>query len=132
MLLTGHAGEVFTAAFSPDGKTVASGSHDKHIFLWTTYGECRNFMLIQGKVDPAVNKSLLDDQNCALLTDGGGAIQAQSGLLACSLYNTDSTTAVHPYRATLQASMLKLASFMSRQSGLNTTSSCNRPQERSA
>lgn len=48
MLLTGHGGEVFTAKFSPDGRTIASGSHDKHIFLWNTYGECKNYMLMQG------------------------------------------------------------------------------------
>ena len=34
MLLSGHAGEVFTAKFSPDGTVVASGSHDQaHILL---------------------------------------------------------------------------------------------------
>lgn len=48
MLLTGHGAEVFSVKFSPDGQTVASGSHDKHIFLWNTYGECANFMLLKG------------------------------------------------------------------------------------
>jgi Prp8 binding protein len=48
MLLTGHAGEVFTAKFNPEGDVVASGSHDKHIFLWRTYGECENYMMIKG------------------------------------------------------------------------------------
>lgn len=50
MLLTGHGAEVFSVKFSPDGQTVASGSHDKHIFLWNTYGECANFMLLKGGV----------------------------------------------------------------------------------
>ena len=48
MLLTGHGGEVFTLKYSPDGDVLASGSHDKHIFLWRTYGECENFMSLKG------------------------------------------------------------------------------------
>ena len=39
---------MFTTKFSPDGSTFASGSHDKHIFLWRTYGECENYMMLQG------------------------------------------------------------------------------------
>ena len=49
MLLTGHAGEVSTMKFSPGGEIVASGSFDKHIFLWNTYGDCENFMMLKGK-----------------------------------------------------------------------------------
>ncbi len=49
MLLTGHAGEVFTMKFSPGGDVVASGSFDKHIFLWNTYGDCENFMMLKGE-----------------------------------------------------------------------------------
>ena len=49
MLLTGHGGEVFTCKFSPDGQTLASGSHDKHIFLWRVFGEeCENHMMLKG------------------------------------------------------------------------------------
>ena len=48
MLLTGHAGEVLTVKFNPAGDVVASGSGDKHVFLWRTYGECENFMMIKG------------------------------------------------------------------------------------
>ena len=48
MLLTGHAGEVFTCKFNPTGDVIASGSHDKHVFLWRTYGECENFMMMKG------------------------------------------------------------------------------------
>ena len=32
--LTGHSGSVWSVAFSPDGKTLASGSHDQSIKLW--------------------------------------------------------------------------------------------------
>ena len=34
MLLTGHAGEVFAAEFSPDGQSIASASFDRQV------GEC--------------------------------------------------------------------------------------------
>lgn len=48
MLLTGHEDQVFTMRFNPEGDVIASGSHDKNIFLWRTYGECENFMVIKG------------------------------------------------------------------------------------
>ena len=34
--------------FNPEGDVIASGSHDKHIFLWRTYGDCENFMMLKG------------------------------------------------------------------------------------
>lgn len=40
--------QVFTMRFSPEGDVIASGSHDKHIFLWRTYGECENYMMLKG------------------------------------------------------------------------------------
>jgi WD40 repeat protein len=32
--ITGHTGEVFSVAFSPDGKRVVSGSYDKLAKIW--------------------------------------------------------------------------------------------------
>jgi Prp8 binding protein len=48
MLLTGHGDQVFSMRFNPEGDVIASGSHDKHIFLWRTYGECENYMMLKG------------------------------------------------------------------------------------
>lgn len=48
MRLSGHQGDVFSLRFSPEGDTIASGSFDKHIFLWRTFGECENFMMLKG------------------------------------------------------------------------------------
>lgn len=46
MQLSGHGAEVYSLNFSPDGQTIASSSFDKMIYLWRTYGECENFMIM--------------------------------------------------------------------------------------
>lgn len=46
--LSGHEGEVFSLRFSPDGQCLASASFDKSIFLWRTYDENENYMVIKG------------------------------------------------------------------------------------
>eukprot|EP00803_Ostreobium_quekettii_P009593 evm.model.scf_279.1 EVM.evm.TU.scf_279.1 scf_279:83-3694(+) len=48
MLLSGHEGAVFSSRFNPDGDVLASGSHDKSIFLWRTAGECENYAVLAG------------------------------------------------------------------------------------
>ena len=48
MQLFGHGGEVYTLRFSPGGELLASGSFDKMILLWKTYGEhCDNYMSLK-------------------------------------------------------------------------------------
>ena len=37
--LTGHAGYVWSVAYAPDGKTVASGGNDNTIRLWDVEAE---------------------------------------------------------------------------------------------
>lgn len=48
MLLTGHQSAIYTMKFNPAGNVIASGSHDKEIFLWYMHGECKNFMVMRG------------------------------------------------------------------------------------
>lgn len=48
MLLTGHAAAVLSMRFNTTGDIIASGSHDKTILLWRTYGECENFLVMRG------------------------------------------------------------------------------------
>lgn len=48
MLLTGHQSAIYCMKFNPAGTVIASGSHDKDIFLWYVHGECKNFMVLRG------------------------------------------------------------------------------------
>ncbi|CAG8471156.1 33_t:CDS:10 [Diversispora eburnea] len=48
MLLNGHQGEIFTIRFNPSGQHIASGSFDRNILLWNTYGDCQNYGLLKG------------------------------------------------------------------------------------
>ncbi len=43
MQLTGHSGEIFVSRFNPSGEYIASGSFDRSILLWNTFGDCSNF-----------------------------------------------------------------------------------------
>eukprot|EP00899_Mesostigma_viride_P010093 jgi/Mesvir1/19085/Mv12838-RA.1 len=55
MLLTGHQGEIYTMAFNPEGTCIASGSHDKMIFLWRVEDECQNYMVMKGHKNAVVD-----------------------------------------------------------------------------
>lgn len=48
MELSGHSGEVFAARFNPEGNYIASGSMDRTIMLWRTYGDCENYGVMKG------------------------------------------------------------------------------------
>ncbi|RDA84734.1 hypothetical protein CP532_5239 [Ophiocordyceps camponoti-leonardi (nom. inval.)] len=48
MELSGHSGEIFSAKFDPTGDLIASGSMDRSIMLWRTYGACENYGLLKG------------------------------------------------------------------------------------
>ncbi|MCJ1311058.1 hypothetical protein MMC25_004728 [Agyrium rufum] len=46
--LTGHSGEVFASRFDSTGDLIASGSMDRSIMLWRTYGQCENYGILNG------------------------------------------------------------------------------------
>ncbi|KAJ5109758.1 U5 snRNP complex subunit [Penicillium argentinense] len=48
MELTGHSGEVFAVRFDPSAQHMASGSMDRSILLWNTYGKCENYGELSG------------------------------------------------------------------------------------
>ncbi|KAJ5558092.1 hypothetical protein N7535_009579, partial [Penicillium sp. DV-2018c] len=48
MELTGHSGEVFAVRFDPTAQHIASGSMDRSILLWNTYGQCENYGQLTG------------------------------------------------------------------------------------
>ena len=48
MQLSGHQGEVFSCKFHPDGEVLASGGHDRQLFLWKTFGDCENLAALAG------------------------------------------------------------------------------------
>ena len=48
MELTGHSGEIFACRFDPTGQHIASGSMDRSIMLWNTYGQCENYGVMTG------------------------------------------------------------------------------------
>eukprot|EP00013_Stygamoeba_regulata_P024951 CAMPEP_0177665746 /NCGR_PEP_ID=MMETSP0447-20121125/21219_1 /TAXON_ID=0 /ORGANISM="Stygamoeba regulata, Strain BSH-02190019" /LENGTH=360 /DNA_ID=CAMNT_0019171861 /DNA_START=46 /DNA_END=1128 /DNA_ORIENTATION=- len=76
MQLTGHGGEVHSVKFNPDGKTLASASFDKTIFLWRVYGECENFLVLKGHKNAVLDLHWTTDGSCLYTasTDKTGAL----------------------------------------------------------
>jgi Prp8 binding protein len=48
MCCEGHAAQVTSVKFSPDGSSFASASFDKQIFLWNVRGDCQNLAVLKG------------------------------------------------------------------------------------
>lgn len=48
MLLTGHSGEIYTGKFHPQGNLLATGGHERLVYLWQVYGECDNVSIMSG------------------------------------------------------------------------------------
>ena len=61
MLLTGHLGQINAVGFHPSGNVLASGSHDKKIFLWNAYGDCSNYCVLSGHKNAVLSLSYTDD-----------------------------------------------------------------------
>lgn len=61
MLLTGHLDQINAVGFHPSGNVLASGSHDKKIFLWNTYGDCSNYCVLSGHKNAVLSLSFTED-----------------------------------------------------------------------
>uniref|UniRef100_T1HYR4 U5 small nuclear ribonucleoprotein 40 kDa protein n=2 Tax=Rhodnius prolixus TaxID=13249 RepID=T1HYR4_RHOPR len=46
--LEGHQGDIFSVAFHPEGKYLASTGFDRQIYIWNVYGECENISTLTG------------------------------------------------------------------------------------
>ncbi|SGZ53718.1 CIC11C00000003124 [Sungouiella intermedia] len=78
VVLAGHEGPVYTAQFSPQGQTIASGGHDKSILLW-------HLPTVANEAKP----------NYGILTGHKSAVTSLTWLLESSIFSTsaDSTIA---------------------------------------
>ncbi|KAJ1970470.1 hypothetical protein H4R34_006048, partial [Dimargaris verticillata] len=61
--LVGHEGEVLTCQFDHSGQYFASGSADRTVLLWKTYGECDNYGLLKGHAGAVLDVKWTPDSN---------------------------------------------------------------------
>lgn len=59
--LSGHEGPVYSIKFNSAGNLLASGGHDKNIFLWDIYNKCRNFSVIRGHKNAVLDMKWSND-----------------------------------------------------------------------
>ncbi|KAI5811437.1 putative U5 snRNP complex subunit [Peziza echinospora] len=75
MELTGHSGEIFAVRFDSTGQNIASGSFDRSVFLWRTYGDCENYAVLNGHKGAILDLSWSRD-NRAIFTASADALLA--------------------------------------------------------
>jgi len=85
--LKGHTAAVYSVAFGPDGKTLASASADKTIKLWDLENN-KERLTLTGHLDPLSSIAFSPDGK--LLVSGAGAIRFDPGRLGeVKLWDTD-------------------------------------------
>lgn len=76
MQLTGHKGHIHCVKFNHTGTHIASGSFDKSVLLWNTYGTCDNWGVLKGHEQTVVDLwwSRDDDLILTASADKSGAV----------------------------------------------------------
>jgi len=75
MQLLGQRGAIYSLKFNPAGTTLATSSFDKTVFLWNVYGDCKNYLVIEG------HKSAVLDVHWS--RDGSKIISASADKMIC-------------------------------------------------
>jgi Prp8 binding protein len=80
MLLGGHGDAVLTMRWAPDGAVLASGSADRSIFLWRTYGECENYLVLPGHKNAVTELHWLADGEHLVSSSADKTVRAWDAL----------------------------------------------------